>query len=127
MNWTRYRTKLGSLPIAQVQLDLAAGPRRDASPKEILVFGPNRRIQQQSSRNYGPIVRIARSDSRSRALFELLVETVLDDIEAALQKLAQVGFAHIRIEPLSLRYWRNIFERFLDTYLWRVENDCLNV
>src|ERR1035438_7527878 len=39
------------LYVAQVQLDLIAGPGSDAAPKEVLIFSPDGRIDQQSGRH----------------------------------------------------------------------------
>jgi hypothetical protein len=102
-----------------------ATPHAGITRKEVLVFGPDGRINQQSRRYDGPIVGIARGDPRAGALLEFLVETAFHNIDAELQKLVEVGFALHRVESPAQRDRWDIPQCFLDTHFWRVEADEL--
>src|SRR6516162_4817110 len=48
-------------------------PGRNATPKEVLIFGADRKAEQQRHRRNRPIVRIARQDSSASDLLVVLV------------------------------------------------------
>ena len=86
------------LSVAEVEFDFVAGPGGDATAEEVLVFSPDGGVEEQSGGDDGPVVGIAGRDSSAGAVFEFLVEGVVDDLNKIASDPIQNSFAQGRIE-----------------------------
>ena len=110
----------GCSEFSKKYLDTVRCPDCNAAAKEVLILGPNRKVEQERNRRNRPIVRVARKDTSASSLLVILVQAFVGWLNHE-SNLVEHRQGQVYIEPAARGKVGNVFSRLVKTYVWCVE------